>query len=107
MRLEESLKEVLLISELSLWARRKRDQKTTYLEYLNEYDNDPVSASSLLASTLNHEAEKIAEADSAAHRSVVDKDLIDMTSLLEPWEEPKRQLAEVRKSKRGCGKIFC
>ena len=99
MRLEESLKEVLLISELSLWARRKRDQKSTYLEYLNEYDNDPVLASSLLATTLNTEAEKAAEADSAAHRSSVDKELIDMTSLLEPWEEPKRQTTEVRQSK--------
>eukprot|EP00522_Entomoneis_paludosa_P004385 CAMPEP_0172472406 /NCGR_PEP_ID=MMETSP1065-20121228/68320_1 /TAXON_ID=265537 /ORGANISM="Amphiprora paludosa, Strain CCMP125" /LENGTH=536 /DNA_ID=CAMNT_0013230541 /DNA_START=176 /DNA_END=1782 /DNA_ORIENTATION=- len=44
-RLNETLKEVLLVSELSMWARRKRDDTETYQTYLEKKDTEDAEPS--------------------------------------------------------------
>lgn len=93
-RLYESLKEVLLISELSLWARRKRDQKRVYAQFLEDFEEDAVDASLILEASKDSEAiASSSVADSAPHReSFVDpEELINFSKILDSWEEPTRR----------------
>ena len=93
-RLYESLKEVLLISELSLWARRKRDQKRVYAQYLEESERDDGDASLIFEASKDSEAVASSTiADSSPQReSFVDhEELINFSKILDPWEEPPRR----------------
>ena len=95
-RLEESLKEVLLISELSLWTRRKRDQRKTYSLFITEHDDDPIAnGAELLNNAVQSEA--VSDANVGASESGIQLDkLMDFSKVLEPWEEPDVGPQEVR-----------
>ena len=103
-RLYESLKEVLLISELSLWARRKRDQKRVYAQYLEESERDDGDASLIFEASKDSEAVASSTiADSSPQReSFVDhEELINFSKILDPWEEPPRRGKKQVSASRG------
>ena len=100
------MKEITLISELSLWARRKRDQKATYKAWSVDFEAQQQKqqqgpASPRKAKSFNASKEKaVRETSSRVGSSTYGDEAIDYDSLLEKWSEPKRQNGEV--SDRHC-----
>jgi len=112
-RLKETLREVLLISELSMWARRKRDQKATYDSAKQDFHQSEIQEqddeveivfsthhedgqgnvqSQRESSASNQEYDGSEEYDArrrSEYYSNYEGDFVDMTAFLDPWDEPK------------------
>uniref|UniRef100_A0A7S2Y3U0 Mechanosensitive ion channel protein n=1 Tax=Entomoneis paludosa TaxID=265537 RepID=A0A7S2Y3U0_9STRA len=85
-RLEEVMKDILLVSELALWARRKRDQQATYEVYLAQ-DDEEVSRHGFESGADNEPNESEGKTFSNVSKSQV----VDLIQMLEPWQEPQRK----------------
>ena len=111
-RLEETMKEMTLISELAVWARRKRDQGATYAQWLSDYaeqeEQDPQPWRPTASATSQTTAEKPTGSESerlgkeGTERSSLFKssyigETMEYEKLLEDWDEPKGDDGEVRK----------
>mmetsp|Transcript_6362 Transcript_6362/g.13250 ORF Transcript_6362/g.13250 Transcript_6362/m.13250 type:complete len:903 (-) Transcript_6362:51-2759(-) len=85
-RLQEIMQNVVLISELSLWVRRKRDQHATYQGYLaRSFDG---------AEEEEEEEPRSMEEDnvgSTLRGSSLTGESIDPAKFLDAWDEPERK----------------
>mmetsp|Transcript_25938 Transcript_25938/g.71432 ORF Transcript_25938/g.71432 Transcript_25938/m.71432 type:complete len:953 (-) Transcript_25938:1158-4016(-) len=81
-RLEEIMRQVLLISELSLWARRKHDKHATYEDFLMQQSE--LESSLVTAAPSKDPSERESDLPSETHYS-------KLSEFVEPWQEPKRR----------------
>ncbi|KAL7557213.1 hypothetical protein ACA910_001281 [Epithemia clementina (nom. ined.)] len=110
-RLTELMEEIALISELALWARRKRDQRATYAVWSSVYaemeDRPQPPASSLYNPRISRAFQKSIKPKVSSRssttstsmyttqQSVEHEEALDYDKLLEKWTEPKRGQGQV------------
>ena len=82
------MKEITLIGELALWARRKRDQGATFEVWLSHFaeieDPEPEGPTKSIKPNMAVEP----GSSTSQHASFIGGETLDYEKLLEDWDEP-------------------